>query len=107
MIPKAFVEGKLCQRRHLQVGGVPDPVDWVHSANERVGFVRSPMLVRRLYKAHLEKVSRHGSPQYMLVHVHEDQKPVPLMLPYLQLCQKIRQEQPRWTCVQSVCLDMA
>ena len=43
----------------------------------------------------------------MLVHVHEDQKPVPLTLPYLKLCQKIRQEQPGRTCVQSVCLDMA
>jgi len=50
------------------------------------------MLMRRLYKAHLEKVPRHGSAQDMLVHVHEDQKPVPLTLPYLKLCQKIRQE---------------
>jgi len=85
---------------------VLDPIDWVHSADERVWFFGSPMLMRHLYKAHREKLPHHGSAQDMLIHVHEDQKPVPLTLPYLKLCQKIRQEQPGWTCVQSVCLDM-
>jgi hypothetical protein len=44
------------------------------------------MLVRRLYKAHLEEALRHGSAQDMFVHVHEDKKPVPLTLTYLKLC---------------------
>ncbi len=48
----------------------------------------------------------HWSLQNMLIHVHEDDKPVSLMLPDLELCQKIRQEQPGRSRDVSVGLDV-
>ena len=107
MVPYSLVKGELDQSRNLQVGGVPDSIDWFNTSDKSVRLFAAPVQVSRLNQTHQAKATRHPAIYNVFVHVHKYKKPVALTLPFLQLSQEVCKEQPGRCGVEAMRLNVS